>query len=298
MARAGKNLVLSAALVAVAAGGRAPLPTAYERVEGLELTDGRRRLESGLLDAAGGAEELHLAFSTQRRRYEIDLHHVQLWAGAALLVVNEKGRSNTPPLPRLFAFQGRLHNASGLLGGGVSAVVLADGTMRVHIYEDGEDIVLESARHFDGRSGGTSAPSAPLDDDYIVYRSSDLTSGGATDEVLHHSPVPLRGLHANDGRRRQLSSEGGGFLPTGPPYGRLTNCPASPSFYTNNIGIVVDEGFASVVGGTTAAVTAEVASIISQTNLIYADQVGVVFAIGTLIINLDDSASFADGGVK
>lgn len=222
----------------------------------------------------------------------MDLNQVDVWAADARLIVNEGGQSSeltASSLPRIPVYRGRLANQS-TVGGGVSAVVLADSTLRVHVYEAGEDLVLESADHFDR------APTLARDD-YIVYRTPSMGEHG-TDEVLHQSDVPKLGLHSAEegvedpGRQLSLLNT----LPTGPPFGRLSSCVASPAFYTNKIGILVDRGFAGAAGGTTSAVTSEVASVITQTNVIFTDQVGVEFSLGTLIVNLDASASLASGG--
>jgi hypothetical protein len=287
------EMALGAVLLVLAAQALRPLPVEYERAEDLMLHDGhRRRLTAGnVLDEI--QDDLHISFTTPSRTFSMSLHRVDVWAPDARLIVNERGQSKSLSLPRSPVYRGRLSNQDDVVGGGVSSVVLADGTLRVHVYEDGEDLIIESAEHFEHGAASFNLG------DHIIFRDTSVEEH-APDAPLHHSSVPLPGVHAPEagGSHRHLQSQLN-TLPTGPPYGRLSGCPAAPAFYTSKIGIVVDHGFASAVGGgtvTAPVVTTEVSSIITQTNVIYADQVGVEFSLGTLIINLDASASLAAGG--
>ena len=282
-------------LLAFAAAHARRLPSAYEPADDLVIHDGRRRRLN--IDNIGRLrhrveDHLQVSFSTPSRQYAMDLYQVDVWATASRLIVNEGGQSLDLAPPHLPVYRGHLANQSNA-GGGVSGVVLADGTLRVHVYEDGEDAIFESTERFEDAS------TLELGS-YIVYRTT-VDEAGAEDEVLHHSAMPRLGVHLSKERQRSEKDAHRRLsllntLPTGPPYGRLSSCPAAPSFYTNKIGIVVDHGFASAVGGTTSAVTSEVASIIVQTNVIFADQVGIEFLLGTLVVNLDASATLADGG--
>ena len=106
----------------------------------------------------------------------------------------------------------------------------------------------------------------------MVYQGSSRDPR-AHDELLHASTRPVLGIHAPDQHHEVDSLDGRllsvlNTLPTGPPYGRLSSCPASPTFYNTKVGIVVDMGYASVVGGTLSAVNSEIASMITQTNVI------------------------------
>ena len=155
----------------------------------------------------------------------------------------------------------------------------------MHIYEGGQNVMFESAMLLDT----TSVPTLRSDDN-IVYESSAVNTSGERHDALHHSSTPVLGLGAQEAPHgRQLDDARGhaasgsaprrlqstlNTLPTGPPYGRLSSCQSAPAFVTNTIGVVVDWGFASVVGGTLSAVNAELASIIQSTNAIYNDQVG------------------------
>ena len=279
---------MAALLLACAAvARRSLLPSDWEVVEGLKIHDGRRRRLSGA--SLHEADALAVAFHTATAAFEVDLRRVSLWRVGSKLLVHEAGTSTDyQELPTLPAFQGHLRNGSGT--GGVSATILPGDLLRMHIYEDGHDIAFESAMHFD-----TSATPTLTSASNIVFRTPALKGADHEDEVLHHSSRPLMGLHLPEdpaqpaGRRRTERSAARrlsalGTLPTGPPYGRLSGCVSSPAYYTNKIGLVVDHGFASVAGGTLTAVLAELASLITQTNVIYSDQVGVEFALGTVVV--------------
>lgn len=235
----------------------------------------------------------------------MDLAHVNLWAPDAKLVVHEGGSTREVPPPKLPAYKGHLTNVTRHgPGASVTATVRPGGTLHIHIYEDGQDVVLESASGFN--SVPQNKASIPVNG-YILYNTSSvLDSALAKDEVLHHSSTPLPGLHVphrtthdDHGHHhigRRLSHGITHYLPTGPPYGRLHTCPAQPTFYSNKIGIVADWGFSLATGGTQASVLAEISSIITQTNAIFSDQVGVDFSLGTVVINLDGTGSPASTG--
>ena len=151
-----------------------PLPKGYERASGLVLRgDGphptRRRLTAHeVLDDI--QESLHVSFTTPSRSFSMELHRAEVWGPDAQLIVNSDGESRSLVPPKLPAYRGRLSNQSSV-GGGVSGVVLADGTLRVHVYEDGEDLILESADHFD-----TGATSFDLGD-HIIFRDTSQECG-------------------------------------------------------------------------------------------------------------------------
>ncbi|KAL1496766.1 hypothetical protein AB1Y20_014355 [Prymnesium parvum] len=241
----------------------------------VRVSSGRRQLRLGA--SLHHEETLHVSFRTAAAFFAADLRRVELWAAGAKLLVNERGVTTDTPLPRLPAFRGHLANVSG--SGGVSAALLADGTLRLHVFEAGHDLLLEAAAGGGGEG--------------VVYDGLAAEAARGTDEVLHHSATPLQGAHAPTGRRALSTLN---TLPSGPPYGRLSSCLAQPALSTTNIGIVVDWGFSAAVGGSLAAVSAEVASLLTQTNVIFNDQVGVDLALGTLLVNLDDSATLAAGG--
>ena len=276
----------------VIAGGQRlqPLPSTYAVVETLHLTDdSRRRLNARSLDEI---DQVHLSIDAASingglaSHYEIDLEYDNLWAVGAKLTVLQGDVTHDRPLPRLPTFRGHLTNHSGAAGA-VSATFYQDGSVRVHIYEGDEDVIVESASRFDTAMAPALNPS-----DHVLFRTSLDYPLGGTDEELHHSSVPVIGLHEHElhrPHRRELSLLN--TLPNGPPYGRLSSCVASPALYTNNIGMVADSGFTSVVGGTESAVLAALASYVSDMNTIWEDQVGIRFLIGATIINLDTTGA-------
>ena len=249
------------------------------------------------LDAVGDdVASMSLRFYTRTQLYDIRLRRISLWGSGARLIINEGNTTREPALPTLPTFKGHMVNTTGTEG--VSAVVMPDGAVRLHIFEAGMDLVLRPAREFDLRS------TTLTEGDSILYASEAPPQHHLGDDAaLHHNPVgkPTKGLHApprvaSPGvRKRHRSLSTLGTLPSGPPYGRMWSCPAS-GYYTSKIGVVVDWGFSSAVGGTEAAVLAELASLISQTNVIFVDQVGVEFALGAVVINLDNSGSPAATG--
>ena len=291
------------------------LPVAWQVVEDLAIHDGQRRrlLTDALLDEVHAS--MHVFFRTEGRQYEALMHHVNLWADDAKLFVNAGGNTHQlSVLPRLPSFRGHLLTTTGVGStggaGGVSAVVMGDGMLRMHIYEDGHDVVLDSAAKFDTSSDPELRESGSM----ILYPSAKRAGVSGVDS--------RDGLGGGGGRRREGGGRGGGgerlkegrkggpaavpshrqasslsslpshrqasslnyslpshrqasslnSLPVGPPYGRLSSCPSS-GFYTSKIGIMVDHGFTAAVGGTEQSVLAEIASIFGQTNLIYHDQV-------------------------
>ena len=298
------------------------LPTEYEVVRDIHVDAGRgrRRLTDSALQAA---EHFHVSFQTANAVFEIDLDHINLWAPGAKLIVNQNGVSSELAPPRVPTFRGRLTN--GTTGGSVGATVLGDGTLRMHVYDAGNDLIVESASvFFDGV--GSALPSLHLGD-HIVYNDvKEMAGASAFDDALQHSSVerhqaPIVGFGVHDRRRRRLRSmilsnqsatattaqqrrRLPDSLPTGPPYGRMNNgvdaCPATPTYYTNIIGIVADHGFAAAsvhpATATTANVLTAIGAIITSTNTIFVDQVGIEFSMGTTIINLDATASLAAGG--
>lgn len=183
-----------------------------------------RRLSVGSIGDSNGFQ---VSFHTTSRRYEMDLHRVNLWAEGAKLVVNRGGASSSPPLPSLPTFRGHLANASHS-SGGVSATLLHGDRLRIHVFSNGLDVVVESAKSFDDVA---KAPSL-LQDDFVVHRMESRALKGMLDEELHHSKTPLPGLHIPRPiqRERQLSTLY--TLPSGPPYGRLSSCPSADVLYT------------------------------------------------------------------
>ena len=109
---------------------------------------------------------------------------------ASWLLVSLLVRPRARPRPRELV----IHSDEGGAGGGVSGVVLADGTLRVHVYEDGEDAIFESTERFEDAS------TLELGS-YIVYRTT-VDEAGAEDEVLHHSAMPRLGVHLSKERQR------------------------------------------------------------------------------------------------
>ena len=139
-------------------------------------------------------DRLHVSFHTSSASYDMDLAHVNLWAPDAKLVVHEGGSTREVPPPKLPAYKGHLTNVTRHgPGASVTATVRPDGTLHIHIYEDGQDVVLESASGFN--SVPQNKASIPVNG-YILYNTSSvLDSALAKDEVLHHSSTPLPGLH-------------------------------------------------------------------------------------------------------
>ena len=300
-------LLLLAAPTLGAERRRLALPDAWQLVEDLAIHDGqgRNRLLTDTL-LAEVHSSIHVFFrSTEGRQYEALMHHVNLWADDAKLFVNEGGNTRQLSLPRLPSFRGHLLTNTSSVGstggaGGASAVVMG-GMLRMHIYEDGHDVVLDSAARFDTSSDPELRESGSM----ILYpsakrvgvsgggggggggdggdggrrrserggrggggeRSEEGLKGGPAAVPSHRQTSSLNGLPSH----RQVSSLNSS-LPLGPPYGRLSSCPSS-GFYTSKIGIMVDHGFSAAVGGTEQSVLAEIASIFGQTNLIYHDQV-------------------------
>ena len=243
------------------------------------------------------ARHLQVSFRTASGLYETQLSRVSLWAQDAQLLVNEGCQTQTMMLPSLPTFRGRLLESVGVGGlrqsvpGGVSATALGpQHALRMHIHSSEVDLIVESADSFElGRS--------LLPGQYIIYRADARTevtgsaSANATgwDEALHSSTKPLLGRAIPDSRRRRRLEH------TGPPHGRMADCPVAPEFYTTKLGIISDWGFTAAAGGRDAALR-EIASIISSTNLVYRDQVGIEFQLGTVIINVDGCGDFADTG--
>ncbi|KAL3926958.1 MAG: hypothetical protein SGPRY_003052 [Prymnesium sp.] len=264
----------------------APLPLGWRLVEEIHMSSGHRRLAA----ASGweGVEQAVVSFRTAREAMEVQLNRLPLWGPGGKLLVSKGGERTSLPLPALAAFHGQLRHANCSGKSRVSAAIRADRSLRMQIHHAGRILILESAVAFDTSSLRLEEGAS------IVYESSPLLGSlGARVEALHHSGMPVVGLHAPERRGRRQSELG--TLPSGPPYGRLSSCPAEPALSRATIGVLVDWGFSSVVGGTLEAVNGELAGMMAETNLLFHDQLGLSLSLGTVIIHLDNSSS-AEGG--
>lgn len=254
-----------------------------------------------------------MSFRTRQKAYEVDLHRTSLWAADAKLIVNEAGQSMEHPLPDLPTFRGHVRSADGSAvppgsRGMVAATVLGGGRLRVHVFEGNEDLVVESAAQYDRTGHASLSP-----DHFIAYKTR-LPEGALVDRPVHthraghdasastphQERFEKQRVEVERPDRRRLS---GTFLPTKTDgsYGRLTDCVSQPTLLESKLGVILDHGFVSVVSGDPAAPTqaeglAALADVISSSNVIFNDQVGINLALGTTIVNVDSSGALGDTG--
>ncbi|KAG8462068.1 hypothetical protein KFE25_011518 [Diacronema lutheri] len=77
--------------------------------------------------------------------------------------------------------------------------------------------------------------------------------------------------------------------------GRMCHCPLQPRLLMLNIGLLVDAGFVNVTGGARGA-AAEVSHMLQLANAVFTEQLGVFVRAKRLVINADQSGSFAQSG--
>jgi hypothetical protein len=264
-----------------------------------------RRLHATAEDAV--PEAILLAFRSANRSFELDLVHEDVYAEGATVVVNQRGSSITSPAPRLRTYNSRTDGPEW-----AKVTIRPDGSVsalfRVHDPSTGryDVLVVEPASTYGLHAQTTDEPRA-----LVLHRLSDLhrdsiacgeSPHGSQPQPRHsprhaHHAPPAAGTaaersHTHDAHghirideiaslTRAHTSRGLSELGTLPVadadglYGRLSSCPAKPQLFEFKVGLVIDHGFATRVGGTQAAVEAEVASIVQRANAIYEDQVSV-----------------------
>ena len=136
--------------------------------------------------------------------------------------------------------------------------------------------------------GGTSGDECTLDFRLIgpagqpLYAASAVLTGLAPRAALSIASRPPAG------RELQLQ------LPA-LPYERLTHCLPKPTIHEVTMGLLIDHGFVSAVGGRDAALR-EAAVAVSRTNSVYEGQLGIRLVVTKIILNQDESGDYASTG--
>eukprot|EP00306_Pavlova_sp_CCMP459_P011021 CAMPEP_0185189630 /NCGR_PEP_ID=MMETSP1140-20130426/6155_1 /TAXON_ID=298111 /ORGANISM="Pavlova sp., Strain CCMP459" /LENGTH=1008 /DNA_ID=CAMNT_0027756207 /DNA_START=1 /DNA_END=3023 /DNA_ORIENTATION=+ len=318
MIAAGVTVVLLAAFAA-----RAP-PLKHQRVHqvhGLHIS----RLGAHGRSLAEGevADDVELNFNASNRLFKLELVHHQSHApGAVLTLLSSEGKQEVP-IPKLANYRGTSDS-----GGGAHVQLRDDGTVamliRNTLYDDLDThLIVDRAGNFPPEMEDL----AEVHPDTIIMRgASEIPVQGeapphedgngvhATGGLHEHSSTTsaaaaLRtAVHANANRTTALGERTpvrvhevqtekaeahGRRLTTS--FGRLIGCPAAPRLYLEEVGILVDFGFARRTGTSRDAgftsTTQEVDYVMGQTNLVFEEQVGVRMQYAHLMIAVDSGGA-------
>lgn len=271
--------MLLAAFVA-AATGREWASEDVVRLTVKHITPGQAPREvSGVHPVLEHTRGLDLALATPARNITVRLHRTNFFARNATITVNKQGATAVRQARPMSTFRGRTAR------GWAVATVRSDGQLHAIIREDSKTLSLDR-----GQGGQLVLQDVSTEQEGADCESLSAARPGGGPVVVHRTHAH----HDGENRGRRLSELG--TLPSGPPYGRLSSCPAEPVLKVVQMGVVADYGFVARVGGTESAAEDEIAAMLSAANAIYTDQVGLEIQIASLIINVDDSASYSAGG--
>jgi hypothetical protein len=260
----------------------------WEAVIGLHARSrtGRRLTEDG----QDVPESLELSFSAAGQYHSYSMTKVDPLSPRATVTVNAKGKSTkTVATHDLQAYKGTT------AGGWVVAVRSKLGEVRAVINTFGETFYLDPARLHTSSSSKVQAAWAQSANSTVLFKVAKAQDRGAKCKEMSKPKKQGRRLddddhghshiitsHSHDHTihghnthpvRRQLSTLN--TLPTvltDGTYGRLSGCPTTPKPAVLPMGLIVDHGYYTLVGGWDAVIE-DIALILVSTNAIFADQV-------------------------
>lgn len=257
-------------------GFPSPVRPGIEEVIDLKIVDtpvvpnpSRRRLDQG-------AHGKRLTFSAGDRAFDFLLHPVEAYATSARVITHSNGQRKVGRSPRSLAFKSDVVTGKGW----ARVVIDGSGGLRGLIHDSKELLAIHPRPPPELLSNETTLRDGSL----ALWRVKDVPDEGA--RCNRHDADPRArghmGRHVDDPRGHGHSSTDHashrrlGELPSGPPYGRMEGCPDASVLYDINVGVVVDQGYAARIGGsspTESEVEAEIQGIFASANAIFEDQV-------------------------